>query len=119
LSPGSWLRTEYPRSSWGGHRQVVGVCQYLPKIAKRSTIAVMSTMNISLPKSLKQFVDEQVVLRGFGTSSEYVRQLIRVDQERNQLRNMLLAGAESKPGKTVGADYFDGLRKRIRSKSVR
>ncbi|WP_374235918.1 MULTISPECIES: type II toxin-antitoxin system ParD family antitoxin [unclassified Thiocapsa] len=30
----------------------------------------MSTMNISLPDSLKAFVDEQVSQRGFGTSSD-------------------------------------------------
>ena len=34
----------------------------------------MSTMNISLPEALKAFVDEQVAQRGYGTSSEYVRQ---------------------------------------------
>jgi len=39
----------------------------------------MSTMNISLPETLKAFVDEQVSRRGYGTSSEYVRELIRKD----------------------------------------
>lgn len=34
-------------------------------------------MNISLPNSLKAFVDEQVGQRGYGTGSEYVRELIR------------------------------------------
>jgi antitoxin ParD1/3/4 len=37
----------------------------------------MSTMNISLPDSLKTFVDEQVSQRGYGTSSEYGRCPIR------------------------------------------
>jgi putative addiction module CopG family antidote len=50
-------------------------------------------MNISLPDTLKSFVDEQVSQRGYGTSSEYVRELIRKDQERLQLRSLLLAGA--------------------------
>jgi len=45
-----------------------------------------------------------------GTSSEYVRELIRIDQDRQQLRELLLAGAESMPGETVTAAYFDGLR---------
>ena len=53
----------------------------------------MSTMNISLPNSLKSFVDEQVSERGYGTSSEYVRELIRKDQDRQRLRGVLLAGA--------------------------
>jgi putative addiction module CopG family antidote len=46
----------------------------------------MTTMNISLPDALKSFVDEQVTGRGYGTSSEYVRELIRKDQERNRCR---------------------------------
>lgn len=55
----------------------------------------MSTMNISLPETLKTFVDEQVSQRGYGTSSEYVRELIRKDQDCQQLRSLLLAGASS------------------------
>ncbi len=42
----------------------------------------MSTMNISLPDALKAFVDDQVSQRGYSTSSEYVRELIRKDQDR-------------------------------------
>lgn len=74
----------------------------------------MSTMNISLPENLKSFVDEQVDQRGFGTSSEYVRELIRRDQDRVQLRNLLLAGAGSAPGAEADASYFEGLRQRVR-----
>ena len=76
----------------------------------------MSTMNISLPEGLKEFVDTQVGSRGFGTSSEYVRELIRKDQDRQQLRGLLLAGAQSAPTAPVNAAYFDSLRKRISSK---
>ena len=75
----------------------------------------MTTMNISLPDSLKAFVDEQVSQRGFGTSSEYVRELIRRDEDRLRLRSLLLAGASSEPTAPVGNDYFDGLRKRVRT----
>lgn len=74
----------------------------------------MSTMNISLPDSLKAFVDEQVSQRGYGTSSEYVRELIRRDQDRLQLRNLLLAGASSAPKEPVNETYFEGLRERVR-----
>ena len=70
-------------------------------------------MNISLPDTLKDFVDKQVGARGFGTSSEYVRELIRKDQDRQQLRGLLLAGAQSAPTAPVDAAYFDGLRRRI------
>lgn len=74
----------------------------------------MSTMNISLPDSLKSFVDEQVSRRGYGTSSEYVRELIRKDQDRARLRALLLEGAESAPGKPADGAYFDTLRDRVK-----
>ena len=75
----------------------------------------MSTMNISLPDSLKTFVDEQVSQRGYGTSSEYVRELIRKDQERQHLRGLLLEGAASAPTDPADAAYFEGLRRRVGS----
>ena len=75
----------------------------------------MSTMNISLPDALKSFVDEQVSQRGYGTSSEYVRELIRKDQDRQHLRGLLLAGAASAPAAPVDADYFESLRARVRN----
>ena len=74
----------------------------------------MSTMNISLPEALKLFVDDQVSRRGYGTSSEYVRELIRKDQDRLQLRALLLAGAESPLTEPVDESYFEGLRDRVR-----
>lgn len=73
----------------------------------------MTTMNISLPETLKAFVDQQIDARGFGTSSEYVRELIRKDQDRQTLRALLLAGAQSAPQGTADASYFAALRKNI------
>ena len=71
-------------------------------------------MNISLPDALRSFVDEQVSQRSCDTSSEHVRELFRQDQDRLQLRNLLLAGAASAPAAPVDASYFDGLRDRVR-----
>ncbi len=70
-------------------------------------------MNISLPETLKTFVDGQVAERGYGTTSEYLRELIRKDQDRQNLRCLLLAGASSRPGKVADSDYFEALRNRI------
>ncbi len=73
----------------------------------------MSSMNISLSAPLKSFVDEQVVRRGYATSSEYVRELIRKDQDRQHLRSVQLQGADSAPAEVADAAYFDALRARV------
>lgn len=87
----------------------------LPIFANHPIIQAMSTMNISLPDSLKDFVDEQVNERGYGTSSEYVRELIRKDQDRLKLRGLLLEGAASAPTKPVDDAYFERLRRKAKS----
>ena len=74
----------------------------------------MSTMNISLPNTLKSFVDEQVSQGSYGTSSEYLRELIRKDKDRLHLRSLLVAGAASAPAAVADAAYFHGLRERVR-----
>ena len=76
----------------------------------------MSTMNISLPDTLKVFVDEQVDSAGYGTSSEYVRELIRREQDRLKLRELLLDGAKSKVTGLADADYFKSLRSGIKKR---
>ena len=75
----------------------------------------MSTMNISLPDALKDFVDEQVNRGGYGTSSEYVRELIRKDQDRLRLRGLLLAGAGSAQTTPVDDAYFNSLRRKVKA----
>jgi antitoxin ParD1/3/4 len=76
----------------------------------------MTTMNISLPDSLKCFVDQQVITAGYSTSSEYVRELIRRDQDRIRLRNLLLEGAQSNASGLADAGYFDSLRSDIKKR---
>jgi len=76
----------------------------------------MSTMNISLPDHLKSFVDEQVAGGGYGTSSEYIRELIRRDQDRLILRGLLVDGASSGQSDPADARYFTELRDRVRGR---
>jgi antitoxin ParD1/3/4 len=64
----------------------------------------MSTMNISLPDALRRFVDEQVASGAYGTSSEYVRELIRRDQDRHRLRDVLPGGGRSALGPADGVE---------------
>lgn len=78
-----------------------------------------STMHISLPEPLKEWVEEQVSERGFGTASEYVRQLLReeqIRQARETVDQKLLAAIER--GKPIpGEEVFKRLRKRNAARS--
>jgi antitoxin ParD1/3/4 len=79
----------------------------------------MATMNISLPDSLKAFVDRQVETADYGTSSEYVRELIRRDQDRVKLRALVLEGARSERSGPADAAYFAALRSGLRKGRAR
>jgi antitoxin ParD1/3/4 len=62
-------------------------------------------------------VDEQVAQRGYGTSSEYVRELIRKDADILRLRSMLLKGAAFAPAAPVDDGYFSALRERVKKRA--
>lgn len=85
----------------------------MTRFAKAVNVLSMTTMNVSLPDDLKIFVDERVTHGGYGSTSEYVRDLIRRDRERGHLRNLVLEGANSGPGVPADTAYFDALRQRI------
>lgn len=77
----------------------------------------MSTMNISLPETLKTFVDSQVSEGDYGSSSEYVRELLRKEKDRVRLRRLIMDGMESDLiDEPMDAAYFDKFRKRIAEK---
>ncbi len=59
----------------------------------------MTTLTISLPDSLKTFIDAEVAAKGFGNVSEYIRTLLREAQAKEQearLEALLLEGLASK-----------------------
>jgi antitoxin ParD1/3/4 len=61
----------------------------------------MTTVTISLPESLKAFVDHQLATKGYGNVSEYFRSLLRDAQQAEEdarLEALLLEGL------TAGAD---------------
>lgn len=82
----------------------------LAKIAKMLDSWEMATMNVSLPDDLKSFVDSQVSHGNYGSTSEYIRDLIRHDYDRGQLRNALLEGARSPLSTEADTAYFESLR---------
>jgi antitoxin ParD1/3/4 len=57
----------------------------------------MTSLNISLPEPLKQYVEGQVASGDWGTPSEYVRELIRQDKERrlHSLEQELIAASNA------------------------
>ncbi len=56
----------------------------------------MTSLNISLPEALKEYVEGQVASGDWGTPSEYIRELIRQDKERrlSNLEQELLAASK-------------------------
>ena len=75
------------------------------------------TMNISLTDDLKAFVDTRVKSRGYSSSSEYVRDLLRRDEERaneERFKALIQAGLDSGPGRPW-ATHKAELRARIDS----
>src|SRR5258708_39225580 len=48
----------------------------------------MTSLNISLPEPLKQYVERQVASGDWGTPSEYVRELIRSAKENDKERRL-------------------------------
>lgn len=75
-------------------------------------------MNVSLPDGLKSFIEAQVSERGYGTSSEFVRELIRREQARSELRGLIVDGISSGPAVELDDDYFERLRARVRGAAV-
>lgn len=59
----------------------------------------MATMNVSLPEAMKAWVERQTDGHRYGNASDYVRDLIRRDQERQQavatLQAAIAEGIES------------------------
>ncbi len=75
------------------------------------------TMNVSLPDTLKAFVDQRVADRGYGSHSEYVRDLVRKDEieaAKDQMRALIAAGLNSPPGKP-----WDELRDQLLQRATR
>lgn len=62
----------------------------------------MTTLNISLPDSMRTFIDQQIAEGGYSTASEYIRDLIRQAQKQTaqeKLDSLLIEGLES--GKSI------------------
>ena len=67
----------------------------------------MTSLNVSLPEPMKKFIETEVKRGAYSTPSEYVRALVRAEQQRQMRekidRNLLdsLASGDPLPGEEV------------------
>ena len=70
----------------------------------------MATMNVSLPDPMKAWVENQTTDGKYSNASDYVRDLIRRDQERRRaidtLQSAITEGLESGEAERFDAQVF-------------
>jgi antitoxin ParD1/3/4 len=76
-----------------------------------------STLNISLPESMRQFVEKKIRSDGYGTISEYIRELIRADQkdEDSRFDSLIAQAYASGEPSPLTKDDIDEARRIVRS----
>lgn len=79
----------------------------------------MSLINISLAESLEEFMNTRVSWWDYDPIKECARELIHKNQDRQQLRDLLLTGAQSAPTTPADVTYFDALRQHISNKKFK
>jgi len=75
-----------------------------------------SSINISLPAALRQWIQQQAENRGFETASEFVRDVIRREREKSlrvQIDQILSNAMETPVSEMTNADW-DDIRKQGR-----
>ena len=76
----------------------------------------MPNMNISLPEPMRAWVEDQIRRGRYGNASEYVRDLIRRDQERltqDRLEQLLLEGLESGESTDATPEFWEATRREV------
>jgi len=79
----------------------------------------MTSLNVSLPKILKEYVEGQATADGYSTPSEYIRELIRDDRKRQateKLEAALLEGLNSGPAKKITSAKWAQKRSSLRQR---
>lgn len=81
----------------------------------------MAQMNISIPDTLKLWVESRVAEGSYSSSSDYLRDLVRLDQRRieqlDRLRAEILAGQKSGFSTRDPFDHLEALRLRAKENS--
>lgn len=72
-------------------------------------------MSFALPEALRSYVDQRVRSGAYGNTSEYLRELIRKDQEdqaKKRLRELIKEGLESGKGRVLTRKVAAELKER-------
>ncbi|MDG4576883.1 MAG: type II toxin-antitoxin system ParD family antitoxin [Defluviicoccus sp.] len=82
----------------------------------------MATMNISLPDAMKDWVETQARTGRYSNASDYVRDLIRRDQERAdtlaELQALLTEGLESGVSERTIDDVLKAARQKAKAARI-
>lgn len=79
----------------------------------------MTTMNVSIPEALREYVDERITEGGYANVSDYIRALIRDDRTRQakaRIEEKLLEGLASGPGVKATEAHWEGLKAKVRDR---
>ena len=71
-----------------------------------------TTMSISLPKALKDYIQKRVAEGDFSNASDYIRQLLREERKsraEKRLEILLLEGLDSGEPEEATDDYWNDL----------
>ena len=74
-----------------------------------------NTMSFAIPEALRSYVDQRVRSGQYGNTSEYLRELIRRDQEehaKKRLRELIEEGLNSGSGRTLTRKVVTELKAR-------
>ncbi len=81
----------------------------------------MTTLNVSLPDALGEFVQERITQGDYKTADDYLRELIHEDQRRKaqeKLDALLQEGLESGPSTPMTTQDWEEIRSEVRRRGT-
>lgn len=78
----------------------------------------MATMNVSLPDKMKEWVEDQTETGRYGNASDYIRDLIRRDQERQAKIAHMQKLVDEAIDSGVSEKSFEEIRQEARARAL-
>ncbi len=82
----------------------------------RSEVTAMATMNVSLPDLMRSWVESRIETGLYSNASDYVRDLIRRDQQEEQQRELLAEALAKGERSGISAKTLDDIWKSVKDK---